>query len=55
MISSLNKANLYLNFFGLTKIPLLWFRRPKIIHISQKFVEIKIPLKRRTKNHLGSM
>ena len=55
MISSLTKANLYLNFFGLTKIPLLWFCRPKIIHLDKKSVEIKIPLKRRTKNHLGSM
>ena len=43
------------NFFGLTKIPLLWFCRPKIIRIDSKIVEIKIPLRRRTKNHLGSM
>ena len=55
MISNLTKANLYLFFFGLTKIPLLWFCRPRIIHLDQKSVEIKIPLKRRTKNHLGSM
>lgn len=55
MISSLTKANLYLNFFGLTKIPLLWFCRPKIMHLNERSVEIKIPLKRRTKNHLGSM
>ena len=55
MISSLTKYNLYLKFFGLTKIPLLWFCRPKIIHLDEKSVEIKIPLKRRTKNHLGSM
>ena len=55
MISSLTKANLYLKIFGLTKIPLLWFCRPKIIHLDEKSVEIKIPLKRRTKNHLGSM
>ena len=55
MISSLTKADLYLKIFGLTKIPLLWFCRPKIIHLDEKSVEIKIPLKRRTKNHLGSM
>ena len=55
MISSLAKADLYLKFFGLTKIPLLWFCRPKIMHLDEKSVEIKIPLKRRTKNHLGSM
>ena len=55
IFSELTKANLYLKFFGLKKIPLLWFCRPKIIHLNNNFVEIKIPLKRRTKNHLGSM
>ena len=55
MISNLTKANLYLKFFGLTKIPLLWFCRPKIINLDSNSVEIQIPLKHRTKNHLGSM
>ena len=55
MFSELTKANLYLKFFGFKKIPLLWFCRPKIIHLDSNSVEIKIPLRRRTKNHLGSM
>ena len=55
MFSKLAKANLYLKIFGLTKIPLLWFCRPKIISLNTKSVEIKIPLRRRTKNHLNSM
>mgnify|MGYP006109686341 CR=1 FL=1 len=55
MISSLTKANWYLKIFGLTKIPLLWFCRPRIISISEESVEIKIPFNRRTKNHLNSM
>ena len=55
MISRLAKANLYLRIFGLTKIPLLWFCRPKIICMNKEMVEIKIPLRRRTKNHLNSM
>ncbi len=55
MISNLTKANLYLKFFGVTKIPLLWFCRPKIISITNESVEIKIPFKRRTRNHLNSM
>ena len=55
MFSKLAKANLYLKVFGLTKIPLLWFCRPKIICMSKELVEIKIPLRRRTKNHLNSM
>ena len=55
MFSELRKANLYLKIFGLTKIPLLWFCRPKIIILNTESVEIKIPLRRRTKNHLNSM
>ena len=55
MISKITKANLYLKIFGITKIPLLFFCRPKIIELDSKVVEIKIPLKRRTKNHLNSM
>ena len=54
-ISPKTKANYYLTLFSITKIPLLWFCRPKIVHISDKSIEIKIPLKRRTKNHLKSM
>ena len=54
-ISPKTKANYYLTLFSITKIPLLWFCRPKIVHISNKSIEIKIPLKRRTKNHLKSM
>ena len=55
MLSKLAKANWYLKFFGITKIPLLWYCRPNIIELSSEKVEIKIPLKHRTKNHLGSM
>ena len=55
MLSDLSKSNLYLKFFGLTKIPLLWFCRPKIINLNNEIVEVKIPLNRKTKNHLGSM
>ena len=46
---------LYIRFFGLIKIPLLFYCRPKVVSIDEESVEIKIPLKRRTKNHLGSM
>ncbi|MCW8344453.1 DUF4442 domain-containing protein [Vibrio sp. ZSDZ65] len=55
MLSPLRKANLYLTTFGLLKVPFIWLCRPKIIHLDQSKVEIKIPLKRRTKNHLNSM
>ena len=45
----------YLRYFGFTKIPLLYYTRPTVIELSDERVVIRIPLRRRTKNHLGSM
>jgi len=55
MLSPLTKANLYLSLFGFFKVPFIWLARPKILHLDADRVEVKIPLKRRTKNHLNSM
>ncbi|MYM58475.1 DUF4442 domain-containing protein [Vibrio sp. OCN044] len=55
MISSLDKANIYLKMFGFFKVPLIWLCGPKILQLNEKSVEIKIPLKRKTRNHLNSM
>lgn len=55
MLSALTKANFYLNYFGLFKVPLIWRCRPKILSLNDQAVEIRIPLKRRNKNHLNSM
>jgi acyl-coenzyme A thioesterase PaaI-like protein len=55
MISPLTKANLYLNYFGFFKVPFIWLARPKILHLDDERVEVKIPIRRRTKNHLNSM
>ncbi|MCW8333760.1 DUF4442 domain-containing protein [Vibrio sp. SCSIO 43135] len=55
MLSPLQKANFYLNMFGFFKVPFIWLSRPKILRLDEQAVEIKIPLKRRTKNHLNSM
>ena len=41
--------------FGLTKVPLIWWCRPKVVEHTDERLEIKIPLRFRTKNHLGSM
>ena len=41
--------------FGIFKIPLIGFVRPRLIELSDTKMVIKIPLRRRTKNHLGSM
>ena len=44
-----------LRLFGLTKIPLIYFCRPRVVSISEDSLEVKIKLGRRTRNHLNSM
>ena len=41
--------------FGLMRIPLIFFCRPKVVSISDTKLEVKIKLNRRTKNHFNSM
>ena len=54
-ISQEFKTTLFLKFFGFLKVPMIYYCNPKVINISKESVEIKISLKRRTKNHVGSM
>jgi acyl-coenzyme A thioesterase PaaI-like protein len=49
------KHTVYLRYFGFTKIPMLYYTRPSVIERSDERVVIRIPLRRRTKNHHGSM
>ncbi|WP_117235489.1 PaaI family thioesterase [Vibrio maerlii] len=49
------KANIYLSLFGFFKVPLIWLCRPRLVTLNDEMVEVKIPLRRRTKNHLNSM
>ncbi len=49
------KLTLFVRAFTFLKIPLLWWVRPTIVEMSDKKIELKIPLSRRTKNHLNSM
>ena len=49
------KMNLFIKYFGLTKVPLIFYCRPKGVKLSNSSVTLKIPLLRRTKNHVGSM
>ncbi len=55
MISKVTKTTRLIQLFGITKVPMIWYCRPKVIEHNDEKLEIKIPLKRRTKNHLGSM
>ena len=41
--------------FGLFRIPLILYCRPKVMSISNTQLEVKIKYNRRTKNHLNSM
>lgn len=49
------KETLALRAFGLTKIPLLFLVNPTVLKLNDRQCEIKIPLNRLTRNHLGSM
>ncbi len=54
-ISDKIKATLLLRYFGFTKIPLVLFVRPSVLQINDESAVIRIPFRRRTKNHLGSI
>jgi len=54
-LSPAARASLEILYFGFTKIPMLFFVRPSVVDISPANVVVKIPLRRRTRNHLGSM
>lgn len=41
--------------FGLLKVPLIFWLKPKVLLLNKEQAIIMIPLKRRSKNHLNSM
>lgn len=47
--------NLFLLVFAFAKIPLLFFVRPRVVCADPDRTVVRIPFRRRTKNHLGSM
>lgn len=49
------RNTLLLRTFGFFKIPLLFYLRPSVIQLSGERCVVRIPLRRRSKNHLGSM
>ena len=54
-MTKLGKINLYLSILSFWKIPLLFYCRPRIISITDTSIQVKIKLRRKVKNHLGSM
>ena len=55
MVSKATKTTRLIQLFGISKVPMIWYCRPKVIEHTDEKIEIKITLKRKTKNHLGSM
>ena len=55
LLPATTTQTLYLRYFGLRKIPLLFYVRPVVIAHDETRVVIRIPLCRRTRNHQGSM
>ncbi len=49
------RETLWVRTWSLLKIPVLWFVRPSVLELTGEQVVVKIPFRRRTKNHLGSM
>ncbi|HLW29223.1 MAG TPA: DUF4442 domain-containing protein [Brumimicrobium sp.] len=52
---SLNKMRRLLWLMGMIKIPMIAFVRPKLMLLDENKSQVRIKLKRRTKNHLKSM
>jgi hypothetical protein len=50
-LSEATRATVAIRTFGFMKIPLLWACRPKVVKIDDKKCVIKIPHRRRTRNH----
>lgn len=55
LITEKTRETFSLRWFGLTKIPLLLYVGVSVVEISPERMVVRIPLRRRTRNHLGSM
>ena len=55
LLSKQIKATWFIRGFGLSKVPLIFYCRPSVVELSDETTIIKIPFKRRNRNHLKSM
>ena len=44
-----------IRIFGLMKIPLIFFVKPSVVEIDEEKIMVKIPFRRRNRNHLNSI
>ncbi len=55
LINEKIRATWFIRYFGLSKVPLIFYCRPSVIKLTEETTIIEIPFKRRNKNHLKSM
>ena len=55
MLNPIQKANLKFKLVGLFKIRMLGFVSARLVEYSEEKTVVKIPLNRKTRNHLGSV
>ena len=52
LISQKCKMTMFIRYFGFTKVPMIFYCRPKVLSISEESVTVRIRLRRKTKNQL---
>jgi acyl-coenzyme A thioesterase PaaI-like protein len=55
LIPEKTRETILLRWFGLARIPMLFHVGVSVVEISPERMVIRIPLRRKTRNHLGSM
>ena len=54
-LSERSRATLMIRIFGFMKIPLISYVRPSVVAVDEEKIVVKIPFRRRNRNHLNSM
>jgi acyl-coenzyme A thioesterase PaaI-like protein len=54
-VTLFSRFKFFLWFFGRFKVPMIGYLKPCLISLSDDTIVVKLPLKRRSKNHLKSM
>ena len=55
LFAETTRETLSLRWFAFTKVPMLLYVGVSVVEVSPERMVVRIPLRRRTKNHLGSM
>jgi len=54
-VSLFNRFKFFLWYFSHFQVAMIGYVRPRLIHLTEKIIVIRVPLSRRTRNHLHSM